>query len=220
MGDFVFEVLFMQKSNFSIRNSRFKVILGIVVFFLFLAIAPAKETNPEDARSATFLYFNSQDSFGAKEEILFSGDHTFLAQSVPTYHKPQVMGAQLGAEKEKDDVQEKTEKTPEEERIVLEERWVEVTGYAPLDPAAQLGVCYSGNPAITASGTKGRDGIVAANFLSFGTKIRIPNIFGDKIFIVEDRMSPRFNNRVDVWLYSQREALNLGVQSTRIEILE
>ena len=43
-------------------------------------------------------------------------------------------------------------------------------------------------PYITAAGTWVRDGIIANNYLSFGTKIRIPQLFGDKVFIVEDRM--------------------------------
>ena len=46
-------------------------------------------------------------------------------------------------------------------------------------------------PCITANGFNlcehGVEDSVAANFLSFGTKIRIPEIFGDQVFIVRDR---------------------------------
>ncbi|MFH1713324.1 MAG: 3D domain-containing protein, partial [Candidatus Jacksonbacteria bacterium] len=64
------------------------------------------------------------------------------------------------------------------------------------------------------------DGMVAANFLPFNTKIKIPDIFGDKIFIVEDRMNRRFQNRVDIWMETRQEAMQYGVRQVKIEILE
>lgn len=65
-------------------------------------------------------------------------------------------------------------------------------------------------PFITASGKSVRDGIVATNFLPFGTKIMIPGAFGGKIFIVEDRMHPRKVNVVDIWMPSKEQAKNFG----------
>lgn len=77
------------------------------------------------------------------------------------------------------------------------------------------------SPYITAAGTWVRDGIVANNKWPFGTQIRIPEIFGDKIFVVEDRMHWRKGNyHVDVWFPSYWEALNFGAKRTYIEILE
>ena len=77
------------------------------------------------------------------------------------------------------------------------------------------------DPFITAAGTWVRDGIIANNYFSFGTKIRIPQIFGEKIFVVEDRMSwTKGNYHVDVWFPSYWEALNFGAKRTYIEILE
>lgn len=75
-------------------------------------------------------------------------------------------------------------------------------------------------PHITASGKKVRDGIVAANFLPFGTKIRIPELFGEKIFVVEDRLSPEKKYHIDVWFPSYKEALRFGAHIAQIEILE
>jgi len=76
-------------------------------------------------------------------------------------------------------------------------------------------------PNITAAGTMVRDGIVANNYLAMGTKIRIPEIFGDKIFVVEDRMSwTKGNYQIDIWFPSYWEALNFGAKRTYIEILE
>lgn len=77
------------------------------------------------------------------------------------------------------------------------------------------------SPFITASNKYVKDGIVANNMLPFGTKIRIPELYGDKIFVVEDRMNKRMgNHRFDIWFPSQTLALNFGVKTTEIEILE
>lgn len=75
-------------------------------------------------------------------------------------------------------------------------------------------------PFITAKGTYVRDGIVAANFLPFGTKVRMPEIYGDKIFVVEDRMNRRYWHVVDIWFPDRASALEFGVKRVKIEILE
>jgi 3D (Asp-Asp-Asp) domain-containing protein len=76
-------------------------------------------------------------------------------------------------------------------------------------------------PFITASGSSVKDGIVANNLLPFGTKIRIPEIYGDKIFVVEDRMHRRKGYyHVDVWFSDYWQAKNFGAQLTTIEVLE
>ncbi len=46
-------------------------------------------------------------------------------------------------------------------------------------------------PFITANGVHVHDGVVATNALPFGTQIKIPALFGDKVFTVEDRMARR-----------------------------
>lgn len=73
-------------------------------------------------------------------------------------------------------------------------------------------------PHITAAGTRTRDGIVAANFLPLGTKVKIPELFGDKIFVVEDRMNRRFSDRVDIWFPSKWEAKEFGKQRAQIVV--
>lgn len=78
-----------------------------------------------------------------------------------------------------------------------------------------------GNPYITASGAWVKEGIVANNMLAFGTKVRIPEVFGDKVFVVQDRMHQRKGNyHVDVWFSSYQEALDFGAKITYIEILD
>jgi len=75
-------------------------------------------------------------------------------------------------------------------------------------------------PFITASNTRVRDGIVAANFLAFGTQVKIPAIFGDKVFTVEDRMAKKHNDKMDIWFSERYLAKNFGVQEAEVLILE
>lgn len=74
-------------------------------------------------------------------------------------------------------------------------------------------------PFITAMGTAVRDGIVATNMLPFGTKVKIPKLFGDKVFIVEDRMHPRKKNFLDIWVSSTEAALRIGINKLDVVIL-
>ena len=77
------------------------------------------------------------------------------------------------------------------------------------------------DPFITAAGTWVRDGIVANNLLPFGTKIKMPELYGDKIFIVEDRMNRKKGYyHIDVWFASYSEAKNFGAKTTYVEVLE
>lgn len=74
-------------------------------------------------------------------------------------------------------------------------------------------------PFITASGNYVRTGTAAANWLPIGTVIRIPEIFGEQVFIVEDRMHERNNYKVDIWFPDKPSAKNFGVKFTKIEVL-
>ncbi len=75
-------------------------------------------------------------------------------------------------------------------------------------------------PHVTASGTRTRDGVVASNIFPFGTRVKIPELFGEKILVVEDRMHRRFTDRMDVWMPSKWSALRFGKQRTAVEIVE
>lgn len=74
-------------------------------------------------------------------------------------------------------------------------------------------------PFITASGTRTRDGVVAANFLPIGTIVRFPEVFGDKEFIVEDRMNARYYYKADIWMENKQDSINFGAKYLKIEIL-
>ena len=79
------------------------------------------------------------------------------------------------------------------------------------------------SPCITASGFNvckhNIEDTVAANFLPLGTKIKIPDLFGEQIFVVRDRMHPRHHNQIDVWMKEYKKAKQFGVKVARIEII-
>lgn len=74
-------------------------------------------------------------------------------------------------------------------------------------------------PFITASGTRTREGVVAANFLPIGAIVRFPEVYGDKEFIVEDRMNTRYYYRADVWMAEKSDAIKFGAKVLKIEVL-
>ncbi len=80
------------------------------------------------------------------------------------------------------------------------------------------------SPCITANGFNvcdhGIEDTIAANFLKFGTKVQIPELFGDRIFIVRDRMNKKHPERVDVWMLSRADALKFGKRTAKIVVVE
>lgn len=69
-----------------------------------------------------------------------------------------------------------------------------------------------GNPFETAMGTVTRHGIVAMNGVPLGTYVKIPELYGDEIFIVEDRMNARYTNRMDIWMENYSDAIHFGLK--------
>jgi 3D (Asp-Asp-Asp) domain-containing protein len=80
------------------------------------------------------------------------------------------------------------------------------------------------SPCITANGfnvcTHGVEDTIAANFLKFGTKVQIPELFGDRVFVVRDRMNKRYTNHVDVWMKAKSDAKQFGVKVAKIHVVE
>jgi len=79
-------------------------------------------------------------------------------------------------------------------------------------------------PCITANGYNvckhGKEDVIAANFLPFGAKVRIPELYGDKIFTVQDRMNARYHYRVDFWKHSRNRAITFGKRLVKVEVIE
>lgn len=89
-----------------------------------------------------------------------------------------------------------------------------VTAYSPLET--------DDTPFETAIGLEPIEGkTVANNSLPLGTLIKIPEIFGEQIFIVTDRMNQRMaGNYFDIFYEDQKKALEFGVKKTLVEILD
>lgn len=73
-------------------------------------------------------------------------------------------------------------------------------------------------PFLTAAGTHTRHGVIAANFLPLGTRVKIPEIYGDQIFIVEDRMNPRYDKKIDIWMEDYDDAIAFGLKNVTLEV--
>lgn len=78
-------------------------------------------------------------------------------------------------------------------------------------------------PCITANGfdlcERNIEDTIATNFLEFGTKVRIPELFGNRIFIVRDRMNQRYQDRVDIWMLNKSDAIAFGLKHAKIEVV-
>lgn len=79
-------------------------------------------------------------------------------------------------------------------------------------------------PCITASGLdvceRNMEDIVATNYryLPFGSIIKIPELFGNKEFIVHDRMNKRYTNTLDIWMKDYKTAKAFGRKYVEVEI--
>jgi len=98
--------------------------------------------------------------------------------------------------------------------VSYETKVVWVTAYASTPEETDS------TPFITASMTAVRDGVIAVNFLPFGTKVMIPKFFGDKVFTVEDRMHSRKKDFVDIWMPTKQDAIDFGIDRTEIVIVQ
>lgn len=100
--------------------------------------------------------------------------------------------------------------------------WVQATAYS--SEVAQT----DSTPCIPASGYDlcehyeiyGEGNSIAANFLRLGTQVKFPEVDQNKVFIVRDRMNPRYNGqmRIDIWMPSRAEAKQFGVRWIKMEV--
>jgi len=95
----------------------------------------------------------------------------------------------------------------------VSERWVTVTAYSSHPNQTDS------TPYTTGWLTPVRDGVVAINFLPKGTMVRFPDLYGEKIFVVEDSMNARYPYRADIWMMSYTEAKKFGIKYARMEIM-
>jgi len=102
-----------------------------------------------------------------------------------------------------------------------------VTGSVPDKEVLSVITAYTSTPDqtddtpdIAAWGDHVYDGMIAANWLPRNTKIKIPALFGDKVFTVSDRMNARYGyGRLDIWMDSSKdEAFKFGVKRAVVEV--
>ena len=114
------------------------------------------------------------------------------------------------------------EDIPKTEFKVISTHDVRATGYSSTPDQTDS------TPCIAASGYNictGEENVIAANFsidgkrVALGTLIRIPDLYGDKIFVVEDRMNSRYKNNIDIWFPERGLALQFGSQKLIIEVV-
>lgn len=82
-------------------------------------------------------------------------------------------------------------------------------------------------PCITATGYDvcenyakyGAANTIASNFLPLHTIVKIPELYGDQVFVVRDRMNARYGyNRIDIWLPTRGQAVKFGAKKITLEI--
>ena len=89
------------------------------------------------------------------------------------------------------------------------------TAYAPLDPAAARGMCYSGDPRVTASGRRTEPGLTMAapRHIPFGTWALVEDVGWRR---VDDRGGRIRGKRIDLCFLTRQEALRWGRRKVRV----
>ncbi len=92
----------------------------------------------------------------------------------------------------------------------------ESSAYAPLDPRAKEGMCFVGDPCVTASGAEVVPGVTAAATspdVPFGTLVRVE---GAGWRVVQDRGSRIGPGHIDLAVASRDEALRWGRNKVKV----
>jgi 3D (Asp-Asp-Asp) domain-containing protein len=199
----------MNKNLIKTRRTTANLLLG---FMLISAISPV----------ANALAFDW--SFGANHYIASTSSQTFGFIS-PLFNLDSQLSTD-GAGNNNDDLAvssnsfllpaatSNSKKVVPSISAVKNEVFVSLTAYSSTPDQTDA------SPFITANGSYVRDGIIAANFLPFGTRVKIPELFGDKVFVVEDRMNRRYWYKVDIWFPDRASAIQFGLKKAMIQILE
>lgn len=96
--------------------------------------------------------------------------------------------------------------------------FMEMTAYAPLDPRAEEGICYSGNRFVTASGRRTTPGISVAmdKNIPFGTWVYIAGV---GLRRVDDRGGNIGRGKIDLCVRTQEQAYSVGRRKVLVWIL-
>ncbi len=142
--------------------------------------------------------------------VIFAAGVVFLALPL-LYLEQRAMTSELMSQVEREE-ERLVPVTSAAERAGTQRVWVTAYSSTPEET--------DDSPFVTALGTRVRDGIIAANFLPFGTRVMIPSLFGDRTFIVEDRMHYRKQNFIDIWMPSKEDAQLFGIARAEVVVLD
>jgi 3D (Asp-Asp-Asp) domain-containing protein len=187
-----------------------KIIVFVLVAFIFqLLLSPVPFIV-----DATFNKAYAKELNGAN-----NGEN--VAEKEKGKEKKENSGKEFSIEKEKKEIMSQQNRLPEntEKYKVVQTLYTTATAYN-----SEVSQCQ-GNPCITANGFNvcrhGIEDTVATNRLPFGAKIKIPELFGNRIFIVRDRMNKRYYNRIDIWMLDKQDAKNFGIKrGVRVQVVK
>lgn len=195
----------MNKNMLKLKRILALLVLGFILF----------GTNITIAKAALFDWLTNSDSsaYANSQSFNFLSVNSDVSTSPNKADLPMIQNSSITANNAPLSAKANAAKTNSSQNS-LRELTVTVTAYSSTADQTD------DSPFITAWNTHVRDGIVAANFLPLGTRIKIPELYGDKIFIVEDRMNRRFWQKVDIWFPDRTSALEFGVKKLKIQVLE
>ncbi len=192
---------FSLRRLLSVKKGEIPLLGGLIILFS-LTFSPVSA--PSHLAEAEAVFAITQPSLTLIETSLIQ-ENSFLASS----------NHYLISSEERNQGSREARFLSESELIVLERIQMTITAYSSSVWETD------DTPYLTAANTQTRDGVVASNLLPFNTKIRIPELFGDKVFVVEDRMNRRMGDfQIDVWFPSSELARNFGVKYAHIETLQ
>lgn len=121
------------------------------------------------------------------------------------------------------DADDKSEFPISEEREPVKTRRVVATAYSSDPAQTDSTPCMPAMSSFDLCKNFAKNGVedtIAANFLPLGTKVRFPDMFGDRIFTVRDRMNSKYNgqSRIDFWMNEKSDAIHFGVKRMKMEI--
>lgn len=99
--------------------------------------------------------------------------------------------------------------------------WVVVTAYSSTADQTDSTPCIAakGFDLCKAHAEFGEGNTIAANFLAINKHVKLPELFGDKTFVVRDRMNERYGyGRIDVWMPTREMAKEFGVKRMKMEV--
>jgi len=181
-----------------------------IMVFLALAVT-ITSTNVQSARASALL--PEAPTWATNEQVSRDVDQTLTVPKIVAESKP--VSSPVKTKKKWNTVNAPDLTTPVEYSDEPAVRTIRVPISAYNSEPGQT----DASPFTTADGTQVRDGIVAANFLPHGTRIRIPDQFGNKVFEVHDRMNSRYTYKIDIWMLNKSDALKWGVRNVKVEIL-